>query len=283
MYAYWCNDWSGDYQYYAKKVKSLGFDILEISPAVLLDMRDAELDELKALSKDLELGINANIGPPKDRDVASADPEVRKRGIAFLTDIMKKMDRLDSRNLAGVQYTYWPNDFSDLDKKAIWARGVESVKIMGKTAADLGIVMNLEVVNRFETLILNTAAEAVQFCEEVGNPNVKILLDTFHMNIEEDSIADAIRTAGDYLNYLHVGEGNRKVPGKGHLPWGEIGQALRDIGFTGDVVMEPFVLPGGQVGKDIKVFRDLSGGADEAKLDADIKESLSFLRAEFLR
>ncbi|MCL2367991.1 MAG: sugar phosphate isomerase/epimerase [Oscillospiraceae bacterium] len=282
-FAYWTTEWTGDYMYYAKKVHDLGFDILEVGAANLLQMSDQEIDDLKALAKDLGLEICSNIGPPKQYDVASKDPAVRAAGIDFLTRIMGKMDRLDSRYLIGVTYTYWPNDFTDLDKPAIWARGVESVKTMGKTAQELGITLCLEVVNRFETLVLNTAAEAVQFCDEVDNPNVKILLDTFHMNIEEDNLADAIRATGDKLQYMHLGEGNRKPPGQGHLPWAEIGQALRDIGFNGRLVMEPFVLQGGPVGKDIKVFRDLSGGATEAEMDAAVKESLAFLKANFLR
>ena len=282
LYAYWTNEWSGDYAYYAGKVKDLGFDILEISAGDLLKMSDGELNELKALARDLNLEISSNIGPPKHFDVASSDPAVREAGVKFLTDIMRKMDTLDSRVLVGVMYTYWPNDFSDLDKPAIWARGVESVAVMGKTALELGIDMCLEVVNRFETLVLNTCEEAVRFCKEVDNPNVKILLDTFHMNIEEDNMEDAIREAGALLGHLHVGEGNRKVPGQGHLPWASIGKALRDIGFNGGVVMEPFVLQGGGVGRDIKVFRDLSGGADAAKMDADIKAGLAVLRSNFL-
>jgi len=281
-YAYWTREWTGDYAYYAKKAQNIGFDVLEVSAADVLKMSDGELDDLKALAKDLGIEICSNIGPPKHFDVASGDSAVRAAGVEFLVNIMKRMDRLDSRFLIGVMYTYWPNDYSDLDKPAIWGRGVQSVKTMGKAAQDLGICMCLEVVNRFETLVLNTAEEAVQFCKEVDNPNVKILLDTFHMNIEEDSLPDAIRTAGDLLAYMHIGEGNRKLPGHGHLPWAEMGAALREIGFDSRLVMEPFVLEGGQVGKDIKVFRDLSGGADEAKMDADIKASLEFLKSKFL-
>jgi len=281
-YAYWRNDWSGDYAYYAKLAKSLGFDILEFGAGDLLNMSDSEIDELKAVAKDLDIELNANIGPPKQYNVASKDSAVRAAGIEFLSGIMKKMVRLGSNDLIGVQYTCWPSDYSDLDKPAVWARGVESVKTLGKTAAELGITMSLEVVNRFETLVLNTAEEAVQFCREVDNPNVKILLDTFHMNIEEDNIGDAIRTAGSFLNYIHAGEGNRKVPGTGHLPWGEIGQAFRDINFTGDIVMEPFVMPGGEIGRDIKVFRDLSNGADEVKLNADVKAGLEFMKGKFM-
>lgn len=282
LYAYWTHEWHGDYAMYAKKVKDLGFDILEISAGDLLAMSDGEIDALKAVAADLGIEITSNIGPPKDKDIASKDPAVRKAGIIFLTNIMKAMDRLDSRVLAGVLYTYWPCQFDNLDKPGIWGRGVESVKILGKIAQDLGIDYCLEVVNRFETNIINTSEEGVQFCRDVDCPSVKLLLDTFHMNIEEDNIADALRYGGAYLGHLHVGEGNRKPPGQGSLPWDEIGQALRDIGYDKGVVMEPFVKMGGRVGEDIKVWRDLSNGADPDTMDRDIRQSFVFLKKAFL-
>ena len=134
------------------------------------------------------------------------------------------------------------------------------------------------MLNRFENHVLNTAAEGVAFVREVGKPNVKVMLDTFHMNIEEDSFGQAIRTAGPLLGHFHTGEANRRVPGKGRLPWREIGDALREIGYGGAVVMEPFVKMGGGIGRDIKVFRDLSDNADEARMDEDARQGLMFSR-----
>ena len=116
------------------------------------------------------------------------------------------------------------------------------------------------------------------FVEEVGKPNVKVMLDTFHMNIEEDSFGAAIRTAGRHLGHFHIGENNRRVPGKGVIPWKEIAEALRDIGYQGSIVMEPFVRSGGTIGNDIKVWRDLSNGATEAELDEDARAALTFCR-----
>lgn len=86
----------------------------------------------------------------------------------------------------------------------------------------------MEVLNRFESHILNTSEEGVKFVTEVGMDNVKVMLDTFHMNIEESSIGDAIRHAGKHLGHFHTGECNRMVPGKGRTPWREIGDALRE-------------------------------------------------------
>ena len=206
---------------------------------------------------------------------------MRRAGLKWVTEIMQAMDKLDSRVLAGVLYSHWPCDFSDVDKEAAWERGVEGVRSAAKVAESLGIDYCLEVVNRFETFILNTSAEAVEYCKDVGSPNVKVLLDTFHMNIEEDNIGDAIRTAGEFLGHLHVGENNRKVPGKGHLPWAEIGQALRDIDYQrcGDGA----ICHHGRQDLKIKVWRDLSNGATPDQLDQDVKESLQFLKGKFLR
>ena len=283
LFAYWVREWKGDYVLFAKKAAKIGFDILEVSAGQLLRMSNKELDELRSLAKDLGIAITSNIGPAKSKDVSSKSPSVRKAGIANLTRIMHAMDRLDSRVLAGVLYSYWPCDFVKVDKKAAWELGIASVRELSKTAESLGIDLCLEVVNRFETYILNTSEEAVRYCKAVNSKRAKILLDTFHMNIEEDNIGDAIRLAGPYLGHLHVGEGNRKVPGKGHLPWNEIGKALRDIHYDKGVVMEPFVLEGGQVGNDIKVWRDLSGNATAERMDREIKDSLKFLKKAFLK
>ena len=149
------------------------------------------------------------------------------------------------------------------------------MKEVVETAEDNQVILNLEVVNRFEAMLLNTANEAIDYVKEVNSPNVKILLDTFHMNIEEDFIGDAIIQTADWLGHLHIGENNRMPPGYGHIPWTEVGYALRKIGYSGSVVMEPFLVPGGQVGRDIKVFRDLSSGLN---LDDEARKACEFVR-----
>ena len=98
------------------------------------------------------------------------------------------------------------------------------------------------------------------------------------MNIEEDSLGDAIRSAKGVLGHFHIGECNRRTPGTGRMPWAEIFSALRDIAYTGAVVMEPFIRMGGQVGKDIKIFRYISGGAVEAEMDRLAADAAAFVR-----
>ena len=181
--------------------------------------------------------------------------------------------------MGGIVYACWPAAEMSIDRKAVMReKALLSVRELAKRAEDRGVTYCLEIVNRFEQCLLNTAEEGRAFVDEVGHPAVKLLLDSFHMNIEEDHIGAAIRASKGYLGHFHMGECNRKVPGRGHMPWDEMMRALADIGYDGGIVMEPFVKPGGQVGQDIKVFRDLSGGADEAEMDAMAKEALEFIR-----
>ena len=280
--AYWTKQWSNDdYTGFARKIKSIGFDVMELPAGDLLNMSDEKLAELNALCKELGLTISSNIGPARDKNISDSDPAIRRAGIEYLENIIIQMNKVGSPLLIGAMYNCWPYHFEDLDKPAIWARAVESMKELAAFAKDHGVTLCLEVLNRFETNLLNTCQEGLQFCKDVGYDNVKLLLDTFHMNIEEDSLPQAILDAGDYLGHMHVGEGNRRLPGQGHLPWTEMGEALRKIGYTGAVVMEPFLKDGGQVGADIKVWRDLSGNADMAGMDKQITESLEFLHRVF--
>jgi len=281
-FAYWTDSWRGDFAYYVAKVASLGFDILEIQPDQLLSMRKSKLDEIKKAAGDRGIELTYCIGFPKDRDMASEDASIRRAGIRYARKILDVIHYMDGKVFGGINYSAWPATPSEgiVDKRPYLDRSIKSIKQVTKTAEDYGITYCLEVVNRFEQFLLNTAAEGVAYVEAVGSPNLKLLLDAFHMNIEEDSIGHAIATAGDKLGHLHIGETNRKTPGKGHMPWGEIAQALRQINYQGRIVMEPFVKMGGEVGRDIKVWRDLSNDANEARLDMDAKEALAFIRSK---
>lgn len=279
-YAYWNNMWAADYIALCHRAKKCGLDVLEVGAGDLVAMSDAELEALRTTAKDLGLEISANLGPPKDKDICSADPAIHEAGVKFLCDILDQMVKIDCKILIGACYNHWPYDFVDLDKEALLDRAVAGMKIVGDHADKLGLTIALEILNRFESCMINTLDEGIAFCERVDKKSVKLLLDTFHMNIEEvDDIPTTLRRAGDWVAHVHVGEANRMLPGTGHMPWAEIGQALRDIGYDAKVVMEPFLLTGGESGPAIKVWRDLSGNADAEKMDAMMTESVSFLRA----
>lgn len=282
-FAYWEQEWRGDYAAYCRKVAKLGFDILEISADGLMRMKQADVANLKKTAAGEGIGLTAGLGFPADADMSSEDAATRKRGLELMKKMLPLLECAGIDRVGGVIFASWPYDYNKpFDKPAAWARSVESMKTAADIAKNHGVTLMCEVVNRFEHYMLNTAAEAVQFVRDIDKPNVKVMLDTFHMNIEEDFLGDAIRTAGPLLGHFHIGECNRKVPGKGHMPWDDIGKGLRDVKYQGAVVMEPFVRTGGTVGREIHVWRDLSDGADDAKLDADIAGALAFVKSKFL-
>ena len=281
-FAYWEKEWNADQKSYISKVKKLGFDVLEISCAMLKEISTQELMEMKKMAADAGITLTAGYGPGANENLASANEDIVKNAVAFYTDILKKLEILDIHTLGGGIYSYWPVDYTrPIDKAGDWERSVKNVRTVGKIAGECGVDYCLEVLNRFEGYLLNTCAECKVFVEQVDVPAVKIMLDTFHMNIEEDSMVEAILLAGDRLGHFHVGENNRRLPGKGGMPWNEIGSALRAIGYDKNIVMEPFVRNGGGVGSDIKVWRDLSKGATDEMLDQDAAASVAFLKNVF--
>lgn len=277
-YAYWEQEWAADYKYYVEKVAKLGFDILEIGAAPLPDYSAYEVKALKQCADDNGITLTAGYGPAFNHNVGSADAKIREEGLDWYKRLFEVLGSMDIHLIGGALYSYWPVDFAGVDKERDWKLSVEGIGALAELAKPYDINMGMEVLNRFESHILNTAEEGVKFVQEVGMDNVKVMLDTFHMNIEEVSISDAIRHAGKLLGHLHTGECNRMVPGKGRIPWKEIGEALRAVEYDNAVIMEPFTRMGGQVGADIKVWHDISRGANEARLDEDARRALEFQR-----
>jgi D-psicose/D-tagatose/L-ribulose 3-epimerase len=284
--AYWLNEWAADYKKYIDKTAELGFDILEISCAAFSNQytTDAQLEELRDHAREKGVILTAGYGPGAEQNLSSANEQVVKNAFVFFRSTLEKLKLMNIKTFGGGLYSYWPVDYSKpIDKAGDWKRAVKNIGEVAKIAADCDVVLGMEVLNRFEGYLLNTCAEALQFVNEVNHPNVKIMLDTFHMNIEEDNIAGAIRLAGDKLGHLHLGEQNRKVPGKGSMPWNEIGLALQDINYQGGVVMEPFVMQGGTIGSDIKVWRDMLPDTSASILDQDARGALQFVKHVFAK
>lgn len=279
-YGYWESEWHCDYFATARKVASLGFDVLEIGADHLHDMSDEDIKKLKDLGEELGIEYTTNSGPSRDCDLASADASVRENGIRFFEKVLENMHKLGSKALIGAIYSFWPSDFSVTNKEVAWERSIECLKKIAVTAEKYDIECSLEVLNRNETYILTTCEEAIEYCKRIGSDHIKILIDTYHANIEEDNMYDAIRLAGDRLGHVHVGESNRKLPGMTNsIDWPAVGKALRDINYDKAIVMEPFLKTGGSVGYNIRVWRDLSNNATVEDMDRMAKESLTFLKA----
>jgi len=276
-YAYWTDHWDVNFLPFVHKVKSLGFDQLEINGGALVHLSTPQRQKLKEVAEDENILLSYGIGLTADHDVSSLDEGIRREGVGFMKKMIGAVGSMGGGMIGGTVHSYWPAvPPQDLDeKKRVFEASLKSMKEMVPMAEDLNVILNVEVINRFEQFLLNTCREAVDYVERVNSPHCQILLDTFHMNIEEDSFAEAIRLAGPHLKALHLGETNRKPPGLGRIPWTEIKGALDEIGFDGPLVMEPFLRPGGEVGRDIAVWRDLMPGAN---LDTEASRAADFVR-----
>ena len=237
--SYWEKEWGGDPIAYVERVKNLGFDILEVACQDFLGKEDAYMERLRESARAAGLRLTGGYGPDAAHNISSADPSIVKAAFEKYEAMFKKMQIAGIDLLGGGLYTYWPADYSKpVDKIGDTARAITNVRELGDMAAAYGITLGMEVLNRFEGYLLNTCEEALDLVTKIDRPNVKIMLDTFHMNVEEDSFGDAVRLAGPLLGHMHVGEANRRPPHEGgRIPWKEIGDALHEIGYDGDVVM----------------------------------------------
>lgn len=275
-------DWNYDLFKAVKRHAQNGFDVVEIFIPTLLNRPKLEYQELKKVADECGVQMTYSTGLAKEHDLSSKDEPIRRQAIEYVKNVLDIISSMGGKAFGGVNYAAWagklePNEF---DRKAYVDNSIKSMKELAKTAEDLGITYLFEVVNRFETPIMNTAAEGIAFIEEIGSPNCKLLLDTFHMNIEEVSFKNAIVAAGNKLAYMHVGECNRSLPGKeGRLDWNELYHALKSVQFDGIITIESFITTGGQIGKDIGLHRDLTFGKDDSQLDVSIRESLKYLKS----
>jgi D-psicose/D-tagatose/L-ribulose 3-epimerase len=186
--SYWEQEWSADCLKYVEKVAKLGFDVIEIAAHHLNSYSPAHIEDVGRSARDHGITITAGLGPSPQKNLSSADPAIRKAGRAFFEETLTNLAKLDIHIIGGALHSYWPIDYSKpVDKAEDRARGLEGVSSLADFAADRGVTLCLEVLNRFENHVLNTAEEGVAFVREVGKPNVKVMLDTFHMNIEEDN------------------------------------------------------------------------------------------------
>ena len=280
-YAYWAREWGGDFLPFISKVKRRGFDVLEVNCGSFPERDDSYFRELRRVSEGEGVLLSGGYGPRPEHNLSSADPALIEGAFRFWADVFHKMELSGIDRVGGALYSYWPVDFRNgFNKAEDTQRSIENIRKLAGLAAVHGITLNMEVLNRFEGYMLNECEEAVCYVKAVGKSNVKVMLDTFHMNIEEDSLTEAIRKAGGLLGHIHIGEANRRPPSaQGRIPWKNIGQALKDVGYDQYVVMEPFERMGGQVGKDISIWRDLSHGATEKDLDVTAAQSVEYIRS----
>jgi D-psicose/D-tagatose/L-ribulose 3-epimerase len=260
----WSDHFGHDQFWLLPRLKEAGFDGLELPLFEPDRMRDPEIRRAIA-SSGLECTFCAVL--PDGLNTISEDATVRAKTHDHWKRCIETVAEFEGHILAGPLYSpvgYLPGRRRTADE---WKRAVEMFQQLAPALEQHQVTLAIEPLNRYETYFLNTTADAVELCREVGHANVGILFDTYHANIEEKTIADSIRTAGRYLRHFHSCENDRGIPGSGHIPWQEIFAALHSINYQGWLTIEGFGFSLGLLSAAASIWRDLAPTADSIALD----------------
>ena len=233
----WVGGWSHkECETAVSKSAELGFDYIEI-PAL-----DPSSVDTKHTLKQLEkcgIGATVSLGLPLDCDISSEDPEVVARGEAMLNDALRLTGEIGATHMCGILYSGFAKYMQPKTERGV-QNSAEVLFRIAEKAKQENIAIGLEVVNRYETNLLNTGAEGVEMVKRVGSDNVYVHLDSYHMHIEESGPGNAIRGCADHLGYFHIGESHRGYLGSGNIDFQDIFRALAEIAYSGPITFESF-------------------------------------------
>ena len=231
----WAGDWSeASARKAAVSAKKAGYDYIEM---LMIEPEKIDVVMTKEVLAEHGLSATASLGLSSETDVTSTNPSIVKKGDELLRKVVDKLHAIGSTELCGVIYCSlgkYPGPASAENR----ANSISAVTRLADYAADKGININLEVVNRYETNIMNTGKEGLKFLEAVNRPNAYLHLDTYHMNIEEDGMSQAVLDAGDALGYVHIGESHRGYLGSGNVDFDTFFTALKKINYSGPITFE---------------------------------------------
>jgi D-psicose/D-tagatose/L-ribulose 3-epimerase len=261
--------WVGDttpasVEHAIRKTKETGFDLLELS---LHDSANLDVAAARDALRSAGLGVACSRGLAFDADVSSDDADVVARGEKLLHDSLTVTHELGGTHFTGALYSAlgkYDRPLTDAGRRNV----VTVLRGLAQEARGRDMTLGLEICNRYETNVINTARDALRLADDIGEDNVLIHLDTYHMNIEEDDLVRPVHDVGDRLGYVHIGENHRGYLGSGHLDFTSFFHALADIGYQGPITFESFssavVMRG--LSNDLAIWRNLwSDGEDLAR------------------
>ncbi|MCF6250948.1 MAG: sugar phosphate isomerase/epimerase [Methylococcaceae bacterium] len=271
----WSGDWTPEGARKAIAGAALaGYDYIEIA---LLDPWKVDVDLTKDLLQEFNLRAHASLGLSVSTDVTSSNASIVEKGDELLRKATDVLAAIGGKELCGVIYCAlgkYPGPASKENR----VNSVTAMQRLADYAADRGININLEVVNRYETNIINTGIEGLTFLDQVNRSNAYLHLDTYHMNIEEDGMEKSILAAGDRLGYVHIGESHRGYLGTGNVDFESFFNALKKIDFRGPITFESFssevVDP--NLSNTLCVWRNLWDDSDDLA-----KKALMFMKEHY--
>lgn len=252
-------------------LKNLGYDGVEIP------LFNTGLDYAawgKRLD-DLGLARTAVTVRGADDNPISPDAAVRAKGVEATKRVLDCCAAVGATTLVGPYHSALGVFTGQGPTADEWKWGVDSMRRVAEHAGKVCVTLGVECLNRFETYLLNTHSDAARFAREVNHPNCRVMYDTFHSNIEEKCIGQAIHACADMLCHVHISENDRSTPGKGNVRWAENFDALRQINYNGWLMVEAFGLALPELAAATKIWRRMF----ESELQLS-RDALAFMRAE---
>ena len=254
------------------KVKAMGFDVIEIC---IEDPSKLSSDKMVLAAREhgLDISICGAFGP--NRDVSHEDEKIRELGIAYLNTCVDLAAEVGSTYVSGPMYsaTGKARLLSPAERKQQFNWAVDSLNRVANYAQSRNVGLAIEPLNRFETDLINTVDQGVELCRAVELPNVGLLVDTFHMNIEEKSLSTTIQNAAPYIFHVQVSENDRGTPGKGQVHWDEFFATLSKINYGGQIVIESFLPTVKEIARAVSAWRSVAPSMDALAIDG-----LEFIR-----
>ena len=271
----WVGDWSAASARSAiSSAARNGYDYIELA---IFDPWSFDIAMTKDLLQEFNLRAHASLGLSAKTDVTSPDASIVKKGDELLCKVADVLHALGGTELCGVIYSSLAKYPGPASKEAR-ASSVAAMQRLADYTAELGINIDLEVVNRYETNIMNTGLEGLEFLDQVNRPNAFIHLDTYHMNIEEDGLQKSVLAAGERLGYVRIGESHRGYLGTGNVDFDSFFTALKKINYQGPITFESFssAVVDPALSNTLCVWRNLWNDSDDLA-----KKSLDFMKARY--
>ena len=246
-------------------LKEMGYDGVEIP--VFEDNIDL-YTQWGARLKEMGLECTAVTVRGEEDNPISADPAVRALGVENNKRALDNAAAAGAVRLVGPYHSALGVFSGQGPTEDEWKWGVDSMRQVAEHAETVGITLGVEALNRFETYLLNTHADSARFVREVDHPNARMMYDTFHANIEEKDIAQAIRDCSDVCALVHISENDRSTPGTGNVDWDTNFNTLKEVGYDGWMVVESFGLALPELVAATKIWRRMYESEEQLAGDA---------------
>jgi D-psicose/D-tagatose/L-ribulose 3-epimerase len=272
VHAYaWTNSWSNDTLDIIDKAKGLGFDLVEVP---LMEIEKVDPAAIKARAEAVGIGLCTSTACSEATDPTGDDDAVRTAGLAYLKQCVKATAEMGGTVFTGVTYSAIGRKITGRPGENYWERAASVLKEAARYAQDHGVTIGIEAINRYETFLVNTADQALMLMERIDEPNIKVHLDAYHMNIEENDFYQPTLKAAPHLCHFHLSESHRGTPGTGVVDWEGIYKALGESNYRGIVGLESFESVSPAMAAATCMWRSLATSSDDL-----LRDGLAYLKS----